>query len=434
MGAVIGDTPASSVEGHPPARQHLPVLDGLRGVAILLVLLTHAVALPLEPATTGLDTWAHAITRVGWTGVDLFFVLSGFLITGILLDTRDEPRRWTRFYARRSLRIFPLYYGVLIAMFVVFPRLVAWSEPAYATLRQNQAWYWGYAVNFLEAVSKGKGTPLNTVHFWSLSIEEQFYLFWPFIVWACRPGTLFRIALAVAVVGLAARIWIAIADPFNYGNALWVFTPVRLDALMMGAVLAAAARMKGGLARLRGAAWPMAVGGALMVAVIGIARGGFASPDPIVGTIGLPLLALTYGALLVLAMTAPEDTLLDRALRATWIRSWGKYSYGIYVFHYLIIGAMQWNQRFAFYQHESAWLGGSKLPAVMLFALLATVLSYGVAWVSYNVYEKRFLSLKRYFEREPVRAEAPLVEPAPAPQPTAVRKARDTVSRSYVTP
>ncbi|MBI4500227.1 MAG: acyltransferase [Gemmatimonadetes bacterium] len=417
MGAAIGETPATSVEGHPPARQHLPVLDGLRGVAILLVLLTHAVALPLEPATTGLDVWAHAIARVGWTGVDLFFVLSGFLITGILLDTRDEPRRWSRFYARRALRIFPLYYGVLIAIFVVLPRLVAWSEPQYHTLQANQTWYWAYAVNFLEVVSHGKGVPLNTVHFWSLSIEEQFYIFWPFVVWACRPKTLFKIGAVVLILGLTARIWLMVANPLGYDNAAWVITPVRLDGLMMGAVLAVAARSKGGLPRLRELAWPAAIGGMLAIALIGIAHRGFVSPDPVVGTIGLPLLAFTYGAVLVLALTARPGDLIDRALRGKMIRSWGRYSYGVYVFHYLIIGALLWNPRLAFYQHESAWLGGSKLPAVLLFALLAAALSFGVAWVSYNVYERRFLSLKRYFEREPVKTGASLAEPAPQPEP-----------------
>src|SRR3954464_3713102 len=149
MGAVLGNTSAAKVEGNPPARGHLPALDGLRGLAIVLVLFTHAIALPLEPVQGSLDSAVHALARIGWTGVDLFFVLSGFLITGILLDTRNEPRRWSRFFARRSLRIFPLYYGVLVALFVILP-LVArhWTEPTYLTLEKNQAWYWLYAVNF----------------------------------------------------------------------------------------------------------------------------------------------------------------------------------------------------------------------------------------------------------------------------------------------
>src|SRR5258705_8423431 len=106
MASVIRtDAETASVERQTPGRGHLPALDGLRGLAILLVLLTHAIGLPLEPVNTAFDAAVHAVARVGWTGVDLFFVLSGFLITGILLDTRDEPRRWSRFFARRALRI-----------------------------------------------------------------------------------------------------------------------------------------------------------------------------------------------------------------------------------------------------------------------------------------------------------------------------------------
>jgi peptidoglycan/LPS O-acetylase OafA/YrhL len=402
-----------------PGRGHLPALDGLRGVAILLVLLTHAVALPLEPARTALDSAIHAVARVGWTGVDLFFVLSGFLITGILLDTRDEPRRWSRFYARRALRIFPLYYGMLIFLFVIFPRLVAWSEPQYLTLRANQSWYWAYAVNFLEVASKGKGTTLNTVHFWSLSIEEQFYVFWPFVVWACRPKTLFKIAGVIAIAGLAARIWFVAADPFNYPATSYLITPVRLDGLMMGAVLATLARMDGGLIRFRRIAPVTALAGAALLGGIGFARGAFQYSDPIISTLGFPLIAVTFGALLVTILNAPPTNWLGRIFSSVFLQSWGKYSYGVYVFHYLLILVVSWF--FPIYQHESAWLGGSRLPAVLAFALLISAASYIVAWVSYNVYEKRFLALKRFFEREPVSPALP--ETAQIPKSPVLRPA-----------
>src|SRR6185436_12162467 len=216
----------------------------------------------------------------------LFFVLSGFLITGILLDTRDEPRRWSRFFARRALRIFPLYYAVLLILFVV-PGLFHWQEPQYLTLRQNQAWYWTYTVNFLTVFTQGHGTPLNTAHFWSLSIEEQFYIFWPFVIWAIRPRTLFKLAAVVAILGLAGRIWLVVADPFHYADAGRTLTPVRLDALMMGAVLAALARMPGGLGRLRRMAPWVALGGVAVLVTIAALSHGF-STEPAVTTMALP--------------------------------------------------------------------------------------------------------------------------------------------------
>src|SRR5437899_698335 len=178
----------------------MPVLDGLRGVAILLVILNHAIAWPLQPATTRVDAVVGVVAYAGWMGVDLFFVLSGFLISGILLDTRGQPGWWPNFIARRALRIFPLYYGALTVLFVLLPCLVRCSNTELVTLQENQRWYWTYTVNLLAALTHGRGTPLYTAHLWSLSIEEQFYLIWPLIVWACRPRTLLRVAgLAVLV-------------------------------------------------------------------------------------------------------------------------------------------------------------------------------------------------------------------------------------------
>ena len=116
---------------------HVPALDGLRGIAIAIVFLGHAVALQLTPA--GVEGGLREVLRFGWSGVDLFFVLSGFLITGILLDSKGQPRCWPNFFMRRALRIFPLYYGALFLIFIVLPRLVRWHDPDYALLQANQA-------------------------------------------------------------------------------------------------------------------------------------------------------------------------------------------------------------------------------------------------------------------------------------------------------
>src|SRR5260370_9247015 len=121
---------------------HVPVLDGLRGVAVLLVLLHHTIGRPIAPATTLVDAAVAALATPGWTGVDLFFVLSGFLITGILLDTKGQPQWWPNFIVRRALRIFPLYYGALTVLFVLLPRLFTWSNsPDFMTLQATQVWY-----------------------------------------------------------------------------------------------------------------------------------------------------------------------------------------------------------------------------------------------------------------------------------------------------
>jgi peptidoglycan/LPS O-acetylase OafA/YrhL len=174
---------------------------------------------------------------------------------------------------------------------------------------------------------------------------------------------------------------------------------VRLDGLMMGAVLAVLARSSGGLERYRRLAPVVAITGAVTLLAIGIWRGIILYNDPVVSTIGFPLIALTYGALLVMIMNARAGTHLNRLFTHRFLRSWGKYSYGIYVFHFLIMGVFSWF--LPMWEYE---VGGSRLPAALLFAVILSAISFATAWLSYNLYEKRFLALKRFFEREPVPA------------------------------
>jgi len=389
-----------------PSSDHNPALDGLRGAAMLLVILNHAIAVPLLTATTGFDTAVSRIAFGGWVGVDIFFVLSGFLITGILLDTAGRPGWWTSFIMRRGLRVFPLYYGALAFVFIVLPRLVRWPEPAFATLQANQRWYWGYGVNLLYAFTRGEGTPLNTGHFWSLSIEEQFYLIWPLVVWACTPRRLLRVIALTMIGGLAFRLALVLHDPGN-ARAVYFLTPGRLDTLMTGAALAVVARMPGGLARLEGLA-PRAIGaGVITLGSLALLRGTLNPSDPVLAVAAFPLVALVFGAVLVMAVTQPPTGRLARVLRCEGLRKWGTYSYGIYIIHLPLLGAIEYKT--TFYEHGVALLGGSRLPSVLLLAAVAAPVSYAFGYMSYHLYEKRFLELKRYFARpSAARAAAPL--------------------------
>src|SRR4030095_2778309 len=152
----------------PPAysRQYYPALDGLRGLAILLVILYHNFSF--------INHFFFA-----WLGVDLFFVLSGYLITSILLNSVNSPHYLKNFYAKRVLRVFPLYYLSLIIFLIIFPLLGIYkSELKYYV--DNQLWFWFYLQNWLLSFNfPTTGNFLN--HFWSLGVEEQFYLAWPFI-------------------------------------------------------------------------------------------------------------------------------------------------------------------------------------------------------------------------------------------------------------
>ena len=383
---------------------YVPALDGLRGVAILLVLLRHTVALPLQPATS-VDAAVAAVASLGWTGVDLFFVLSGFLITGILLDTKGQPHWWPNFFVRRGLRIFPLYYGVLAFLFILLPHLVRWSDADYAVLRNHQAWYWTYTVNFLNAFTHGRGTPLYTSHFWSLSIEEQFYLIWPLFVWRCKPETLLRVAGLAAITGLAWRLAVVLHDPANAAST-YVLTPGRLDGLMMGAALAVVARGRNGFQTC--SAWaPRVLSLAVVVlAALALARGGLEYRDPVVSVLAYPVVALGFGALLVAALTAAPGGVLARTLSGATLRQWGKYSYGLYVVHYPLLGLLQ--TRCHWCDRGVDLLGGSRLPPVLALALIVAAGSFGLAWLSYHVYEAPLLGLKRYFATRPAERASPV--------------------------
>ena len=167
-------------------RGHLPALDGVRGLAVLGVLLLHFIG-NMQPQDA-LERALVTVTKYGSYGVELFFVLSGFLITGILYDARNKPHYFRNFYMRRLLRIFPLYYGVLALVFLVAPLIPLLQGPTLDYLVERQAWAWLYAVNIYIA-KHGDWSLSYLDHFWSLAIEEHFYLFWPLVVFllARRP-------------------------------------------------------------------------------------------------------------------------------------------------------------------------------------------------------------------------------------------------------
>lgn len=370
-------------------RRTIPELDGIRGLAILLVFLTHFVALELPVHAAGVDGAVRWVARFGWTGVDLFFVLSGFLITGILLDTKGQPRYWRNYAARRCLRIFPLYYGALVLVMLVLPAVTHWGDPAFRTLRDNQIWYWTYTVNFLQVIKGTAASPLNTSHFWSLCIEEQFYLFWPLVVLLASRRTIRWIAAGAIAFGFVFRWWLvrSVGEP----SAAYVLTPGRLDGLMIGAVLAIEQR-EAGLERLRPLAARVAAGAGAVVLGLAIWRG-MEYTDPVMAIVGFPAIALAFGGFLVLGLTSPGP--LSRFLSLGPLRSWGKYSYGLYLIHYPLLGAL--DDKLGPRVAHLVWRG-SHLPGVLVLCAVGVPLAYGLAWCSYHFYEKRFLALKRYFE------------------------------------
>jgi peptidoglycan/LPS O-acetylase OafA/YrhL len=374
----------------PPLGGHIPALDAVRGLAILLVLLFHfsSYGHGLPPASMLADRVFHVLTRACWVGVDLFFVLSGFLITGILHDSKSGARYFRNFYARRALRIFPLYYGTLLAFFVVLPRMFPDSERIGA-FQSNAFWHWTYLSNI--RVAQAGWPPFDALgHFWSLAVEEQFYLVWPAVVLLFGRCRLIQICLWCVCGALVIRSGLVLVGS---QPAAYVLTPARMDALAVGSVLALAARGPAGLAGLaRWASPAAALSGSLLIALF-IWRRGLAAHDPLVATIGHTLLACFFGAVLVLALTSPPHRLIGKVFSSGLLCFFGRYSYALYVFHHpiLFLNAGLWPLGLV------PTLFGSLLLKKLTYIVSATVVSVVLAFTSWHLYEKHFLQLKRLF-------------------------------------
>ena len=368
--------------------RHIPALDGIRGLAVLLVLVFHIFQFEPAPQQTLLRL-GYSATRFGQTGVDLFFVLSGFLITGILLDTKASARFFVNFYGRRTLRIFPLYYGVLVLFLLVLPRVLSTPLPGIGSV-----WLWTFSTNF--ALSAGHDGGL-VGHFWTLAIEEQFYLVWPLVVYCLSRANLIRIC----VISLAAAAVLRVVVE-SYGMSSFMLTPCRIDTLLLGALLALAARSPLGQKDWSASAVVVAVAVAMVALPLCVTMSG--SGSVWLPAVKYPMIGVFYAALLVIGVSAHPGSLAGRLLNLGPLRSLGKYSYGIYVYHPpIIIGTAHLFERAAWsspaLEAFGAWFLALKIG--LIFAA-----SFAAAWLSWHLYEKRFLTLKRYFEYKRPRQSA----------------------------
>ena len=373
-----------------PYSKHLPALDGLRGLAILGVLTFHLFPGNLPGGVLGA---LGRVRALGESGVDLFFVLSGFLITGILYDSRGDSGYLHKFYARRALRIFPLYYGVLGVLFALSPWLhLQWRGMGWVLL--------GYLQNtdvngpfYLFHLGRG----LSVDHLWSLAVEEQFYLVWPVVV-AAVPDRRRLLWIGAAVMAGAPCLRYALAMHGTDPNYIHRSTLCRADTLMAGAILALLLRGPREAAVLRGAKYGFF---AVLAVSVGLVLAAVRGADQ---ATGLQLLsgaglnhALAYTALELLGWAVLDRGLASGSVakrifsRAGW-RFFGRYSYGLYVLHFVALGLLL---RVA----KAAIAARTPNRAIAVFGAgtLSLLVALAAAYLSYQLFERQFLRLKRFF-------------------------------------
>jgi peptidoglycan/LPS O-acetylase OafA/YrhL len=375
-----------------PASHHIDALDGVRGIAILMVLLYHFGVEAVK--VLNIDTWLYRPCDLGWLGVDLFFVLSGLLITGILHDSRHRAHYFRDFYFRRTLRIFPLYFGTLAVAFglaACVPAVAGWLGRAYS----SQLWFWLYGTNILAALHGWSG-PID--HFWTLAVEEHFYLVWPVVIYLLPRRAAMGACLVAVGIAIATR---ALVVHSTYGVvAVYVLTPARVDSLAIGGLLALALRAggtgdKGGAGVSaaqwkRRAHWTMA-GCAVLLLVLYLTDRRMHEYYTLFRIYGYTLSAVFFAAVLTLAVVSQGWE--KRVFSWSPLRTLGKLSYGIYVLHPFL----EPFRTATFPKLVPAWL--TRFPSLLFcfYVVYGTAGCVLAAALSWHLYEKHFLKLKRYF-------------------------------------
>lgn len=355
-----------------PGRQYYPALDGLRGAAILMVVIFHNFG------------FTHYFF-FGWLGVDLFFVLSGFLITEILLRTLGQPGYFRNFYLRRMLRIFPLYYLLLVICLIILPAIPALHDKM-QYYKEHQWWYWLYLQNWLYVLHPPEQNNL-LLHLWSLAIEEQFYLVWPLtILLIKKPRILLWIVLGLLVAVMITRsmLWVTNTEGLSFFN-LYIFT--RIDGICLGCALALIRKIRPDFVRINTG---------IIILIFSALNFGFfflnrvhSFSFPYYPFIGYTTFAILF-TILVDEAVSNRPGFVITIFKNPVLKFFGTVSYGFYIIHWPIY-------KFT-YPVLLDWLKPYWSPdgkgAQLISALIATTLGFLLSIVSYYFFERRFLRIK----------------------------------------
>jgi peptidoglycan/LPS O-acetylase OafA/YrhL len=355
---------------------HYPALDGLRGIAILLVVFYH---------NFGFSNYFF----FGWLGVDLFFVLSGFLITDILLRTVNSPGYFKNFYAKRILRIFPLYYLSLIIIFIFLPQVKNFPLDLSYYIN-NQWWFWSYLQNWFLIFHNAGNSTTVIQHYWSLAVEEQFYLIWPFVIFLIKkPKILLWVTggLLLAIMSVRFAMWTMQVKDFNYFG-LYTFT--RIDGICIGSMLAILQFMHSAFLK------KYFTGVVLLLAGFNFLFYFFNKQNqftfPYLAVVGYTTFAALF-ALLVYESVEGSNKVVNFFLNNPVLKFFGKISYGLYVFH--------WPVYLILYGSVESWIkDGFNDNSTMLriaASIILTLIAILISVISFYFFENFFLKKKKAF-------------------------------------
>jgi peptidoglycan/LPS O-acetylase OafA/YrhL len=304
-------------------RRYVPCLEGIRGYGFLLVFFAHYF-LPdqlAHPDTFRLKLLT-ALSSLGLFAVPAFFVLSGYLIGGILYDTRNRDGYFRVFYTRRILRVFPVYYLTLLVI------------AGFYAIRGISANYlfWThflYIQNLFPAYAHRPGGPVAMIHFWSLAVEEQFYLLWPLVVWLF-PDKRKLMGIATVLIGLSCSLRLAAPLFSSSPKAILWFTPTQVDAILWG-VLLGLIREDAIYERIKPFAKWVVLAGCATIVLLAIWKGEPWAKTYLGEEIWIPIVNFTAVAIIIAVME--ENSMLNRACSQRWVCWLGSLSYSAYVFH-----------------------------------------------------------------------------------------------------
>jgi peptidoglycan/LPS O-acetylase OafA/YrhL len=369
--------------------KHNLLLDGMRGWAIIFVMIYHF-SIPFQQAlpANNIDLILGKLFQMGWLGVDLFFVMSGFLITTILYHSTENKGYFKNFYVRRILRIFPLYYAVLVLLLIVLPFLSDTLNQKTQVMQDNSIWFWTYLVNWKIALL-GDFRSFQGGYMWSLAVEEQFYIFWPLVVFF---GKKYLIPISLTFIGFSFLLKILLTLNGFSAVSLYTMTFTHIDGLLLGAVVSVL-HCKKKLVYHRALISKLTFLAIAVFILIVIKEQGFVFYKLSVALLGVTALSIIFSYLLIKTIVATKHSFYYKVFSYKPVIKCGQLCYGLYLLHQPI--GVVISEKILPY--NSFFILNSYIPATVVNIIICIGVSLIAAQLSYSLFELHFLKLKKYF-------------------------------------